>query len=298
VVETLKTKNEEAYIGRKGEEILIDILSSERKVIECIEKLTGKRLGNVKVARGSHLSLWKTDVVLVGSTGERVGISLKTFKASARHDDHLDRRWLEESSGRAKPWSEVLEMPGEIVKIFREGILRMAAGESESLVPNRSDQQKIIKFLLEGEVIKRLLKEAFRNGEGNLLILALLEYNEDNGESKLCLFNLDEVIDFIVKDVREQGEKGITFSGSRIRIGRFIVLQRKSGNGEHVKIPKTDPRHPGNQLQVKFMTQDFRDVAINQIGGCCFDFPIGGCCFDFPKFPAKPTHKSLMNYLK
>jgi len=285
VAETRKTKNEEAHIGRKGEEILIDILRSERKVIECIEKLTGKRIGNVDVvARGSHFSLWKTDVVLIGSTRECVGISLKTFKASARPDDHLDRRWLEKPSDEpseiARPWSEVLGMPEDIAEIFRKGILRMAAGKSKYLVSNHSDQQKVKEFLL--KVIDRFLEEAFRNGERELLILALLEYNS---ESKLCLFNLDKVIEFIKNDVQREG---ITF-GSRISIGRFIILQRKAGNGKHVKIPKTDPRHPGNQLQVKLIARTFRDVAINQIGGCCFDLP---------KLSEKPTRKSLVNYLK
>lgn len=279
--ETRKPKNEEAYIGKRGEEILIDILKNRRDVVECIEKLTWRSIGNVvEVIRGDCFNLWKTDVVLIGSTGERVGISLKTFRAGGRPDVHLDRRWLDKPSEKARPWSEVLEMPEDILKILREGILRKAEKKSRPLVQDSSDQQKVGKFL--SKVIRKFLWEAFRNDERDLLILALLEYNN---ELKLCLFNLDEVIDFIEKDVQK---KGIAF-GSRIDIGNFIQWQRKAGNGKRVKIPKTDPRHPGNQLQVKLLARYLTDAAIKQISGCCFNLA---------ESRIKPTHKSLENYLK
>jgi len=282
--ETQKPKNaenEEAYIGKRGEEILINILKSRRDVVECIEKLAGRSIGNmVEVVRGKCFGLWKTDVVLIGFAGIRTGISLKTFRAGGRPDVHLDRRWLDKPSKKARPWSEVLEMPEDILKILREGILKKAEEKSGPLVPNSCDQEKIRKFL--PKVIRKFLEEAFRNGERDLLILALLEYDS---ELKLCLFNLDEVIDFIEKDVQK---RGIAF-GSRIDIGNFIQWQRKAGNGKHVKIPKTDPRYPGNQLQVKLMARNLRDEAIKQIRGCCFNLA---------KLQIKPTHKDLKNYFK
>ncbi len=48
-------------------------------------------------------------------------------------------------------------------------------------------------------------------------------------------------------------EKGI------IRLGDFVTIQRKGGDGKHITIPKTDWSHPGNQLQFKFSPLKFTE---------------------------------------
>jgi hypothetical protein len=256
-------KTEEAKIGAKGEELLIKVLKSRNDVVACIEDLAGTKIGKVaKAERGTTRRLIKTDVIVTGSTSVSVGISLKTIKASGRPDVHLDRRWLSKSSGRLRSWSEVLQMPIEIVEILQRGILNIAAGCSTQLVPNVSDQQKVSDFFQ--NTLRKFLEEAFRSTETNLRILAVLEYND---RLTLCMFNLDEVIDFIEQDVRQ---KGISF-GNRIDIGSYIQLQRKAGNGKHVKINERSPDHPGNQLQVKFLAKSFVDGARNLLRNCCFE---------------------------
>jgi hypothetical protein len=256
-------EKEEARIGTKGEEVLVRALVSRKDVIACLEDLSSVKMGEVReVKRGSECGLWKTDVLLVGSTGARVGVSLKTVKAGGRPDVHLDRRWIIKPSRRARSWSEVLRMPSDVTEILQRGILNIAAGKTTQLVPNPSDQRRIREFL-EG-ALGNLLEEAFRNDERELLILAILEYDK---RLRLCLFSMDDVIDFIEKDVRE---KGISF-GNRINVGSYIQLQRKAGNGKHVKRLKTDPEHPGNQLQVKLLARTLRDVAVKRLRSCCFD---------------------------
>jgi hypothetical protein len=256
-------KTEEAEIGARGEELLIKFLMSRKDAVACIEHLTGTKIGNVvSVARGATLGFVKTDVIVTGSTGVSVGISLKTVKAGGRPDVHLDRRWLSKSSGRLRPWSEVLQMPTEIVEILQRGILNIAAGRSTQLVPNPSDQQKVSNFVRKS--LRRFLEEAFKNADPELRVLAILEYNE---RLTLCMFDVDEVINFIEQDVNKAG---ISF-GNRINIGNYIQLQRKAGNGRHVKIPKTSPDHPGNQLQVKFLAKNFVDKARNLLKNCCFE---------------------------
>jgi len=256
-------KTEEAEIGARGEELLVKVLMSRKDVVACIENLAGTKIGKVvKAERGATRRLIKTDVVVTGSTGVSVGISLKTIKARGRPDVHLDRRWLSKSSGRLRSWSEVLQMPIEIVEILQRGILDIAAGRSTQLVPNVSDQQKVSNFIRRS--LHRFLEEAFKNAETNLRILAVLEYND---RLTLCMFNVDEVIDFIEQDV---ADAGISF-GNRIDIGSYIQLQRKAGNGKHVKINKQSPDHPGNQLQVKFLAKSFVDNARNMVRNCCFE---------------------------
>ena len=60
---------------------------------------------------------------------------------------------------------------------------------------------------------------------------------------------MSEVICFLLKNAKNRicfSKKGI------IKIGDFITVQRKGGNGSQIKISKTDWNHPGNQLQFKF----------------------------------------------
>ena len=256
-------KTEEAKIGARGEELLIKFLRSQKDAVTCIEHLTGTEIGSItRVAKGATLGFVKTDIIVTGSTGTSVGISLKTIKAGGRPDVHLDRRWLTKSSGRLRPWSEVLQMPAEIVEILQQGILNIAAGRSTRLVPDASDQQKVSNFIRKS--LRRFLEEAFKNGDPKLQILAILEYNE---RLTLCMFNVNEVINFIEQDV---AKAGVSF-GNRINIGNYIQLQRKAGNGKHVKKPKISPDHPGNQIQIKFLAKNFVDNARNLVRNCCFE---------------------------
>jgi hypothetical protein len=107
---------------------------------------------------------------------------------------------------------------------------------------------------------------------------------EYDSKIKLCLFNMDEVINFIEKDV---SRTGITF-GSRINIGEYIQLQRKGGDGKHVRIRKEDPLHPGNQLQVKLISRKLMNDAIKELNSCCFEIE---------KAVEKLPQKTLLNYI-
>ena len=67
---------------------------------------------------------------------------------------------------------------------------------------------------------------------------------------------MDDVIRFLIKNASNNigfTEKGI------IRLGEFVTIQRKGGNGKHIIIPKTDWNHPGNQLQFKFSPLKFTE---------------------------------------
>jgi hypothetical protein len=79
------------------------------------------------------------------------------------------------------------------------------------------------------------------------------------------MFNIQKVISFIRSQEISFSDEGI------IKIGNFITIQRKGGNGSHVKKPKTDFTHPGNQLQFKFKPLEFMKKARSILSNCCFD---------------------------
>lgn len=62
-----------------------------------------------------------------------------------------------------------------------------------------------------------------------------------------------------LKDLLDNLDYEVTISGRGvIKIGKFITIQRKGGNGVHsIHIPKTSLAHPGNNLQVKMKVGAF-----------------------------------------
>lgn len=69
---------------------------------------------------------------------------------------------------------------------------------------------------------------------------------------------MDDVIEFLIENSINNvcfTEKGI------IRLGEFVTIQRKGGDGRHITIPKTDWKHPGNQLQFKFSPLKFAEYV-------------------------------------
>ena len=62
-----------------------------------------------------------------------------------------------------------------------------------------------------------------------------------------------------MKDILENLDYKLTISGRGvIKIGKYITIQRKGGNGVHsIHIPKTSLAHPGNNLQVKMKVGTF-----------------------------------------
>jgi len=68
---------------------------------------------------------------------------------------------------------------------------------------------------------------------------------------------MEDVIRFLMKNA-----SNISFSKKGIiKLGDFITIQRKSGDGKHIKIPKTEWSHPGNELQFKFSPIKFAEYV-------------------------------------
>ena len=64
-------------------------------------------------------------------------------------------------------------------------------------------------------------------------------------------YEIDKLITEISKAEIKFSKNGV------IKFGEFITLQRKGGNGDKLHLPKSDLRHPGNQLQFKMKIINF-----------------------------------------
>jgi hypothetical protein len=220
----------------------IDIIFSPIKKVEKPQKKEKKRI--------------KCDIILQGTDNSSLCISLKTVTNASFH--HLDRRWLDE-------WRRILNMPTDVYDIFRESILRVANNSKEVFI--KEHHQKRIKEFIQSK-FEDILKEIFEGGEEDVKVLAI--FDRKNKPNKIYFFNIDQVICFFKQQEISFSNKGI------LKIGKFITLQRKGGNGSHIKKNKCDLNHPGNQLQFKFKPLEFvkyvennKDKLKDSLKYCC-----------------------------
>lgn len=236
---SVKGRRAARYGLNAEEELKGTLMARESSLISCLKRIGILPLGStVRVAnitRAERNRYVKSDLCIhiEGDLNEIVCLSLKSVRTASFHQ--LDRRWLDE-------WKAVLNMNDDVYKVLWRSILRVAKNSRDVFIEAR--EQPLVKRFIEDK--KRLIiEEAFRHGEKELKILAI--WDRRGSHNTLHLFNMDDVIEILAR-------QGVGFTGKGIiKIGEFVSIQRKGGNGKRYRgVYKTDPRHPGNQLQIKF----------------------------------------------
>ena len=238
------TGQKAARVGIDSEKDIIRLINSNNSFNTAIKKsLETLGLGkhsNISASKGSAKT--KADIILENDA--TLGISVKSTTETSFH--HLDRRWL-------KDWKAPLNMPNEIFDIFQQAILRIAK-DSKAKFILLENGEKVKKFLSDN--LKIIINEIFRRDEEELKLFMV----NDKRKRKIYLFHMEEVVSFLIKNATDNicfSLKGIVY------LGDFISIQRKSGDGKHIIIPKTDLKHPGNQLQFKFSPLEFAEHIEN-----------------------------------
>ncbi|MEX2704832.1 MAG: hypothetical protein Q6352_006185 [Candidatus Freyrarchaeum guaymaensis] len=243
----------EARIGLNSEKEIINLINSDSNFQKALRKCLLALGFKSKKKITAYKDGLKTDIFVIVD-GE-IGISIKSSTATSFHQ--LDRRRLEE-------WASLLGMPDDIFKIMKESILRVARNSRDKFI-SESDRDKIKDFF--GKHLKVVINEIFRKGEQSLKLLMI----NDKRTGKVYVFGMDDVIDFLF----ENASNNVTFTKKGIvRLGDFITVQRKGGDGKHISLPKTDWKHPGNQLQFKFSPLKFSEHAekTNRIRFCIIEY--------------------------
>lgn len=234
----------EARQGLEAERALIDYFNRDKEGLrKCLSEIDVIPPSSFTVVKPERRV--KCDLMLRGDF--TVCISLKAVKDASFHQ--LDRRWLDE-------WRGVLNMPQEVYNAIWEGIMRKARDPRAVFIDPK--HWKVVGEFFRANLPK-ILREIFTRDEEDLKVLAVW----DRRGNELCLFNMDEVISFLSSQPVQFSDDGI------IKIGEFVSIQRKGGDGSHVKKPKTDPTHPGNQLQFKFKPLEFMRSAKGLLKSCC-----------------------------
>jgi hypothetical protein len=226
----------EARIGLDSEEDIINMINTNARFRESLRKCIVALGFNVEKEISAYKDNIKTDIII--RIDDEIGISVKSSTKTSFHQ--LDRRRLED-------WKTFTSMPDDIFEIMKEAILRISRNPKDKFIRNE-DREKIAGFF--SQHLRAILDEVFRKGEEKLKLLLI----NDKQARKIFIFRMDEVLDFLYKNAYNKirfTDKGI------IMLGDFITIQRKGGDGKHIKIPKTDWEHPGNQLQFKFSPLKF-----------------------------------------
>ena len=237
--EDMEKGRKEAKIGLESEEDIVIRINTDdmfrNSLRACLITfgfaLSSKRI----VARKNNV---KTDII-ININGE-IGVSVKSSTQTSFHN--LDRRRLEN-------WKDLLKMPDDVFEILKKAILRVAENPRNKFILE-VDRRRIQEFF--ATRLDTIIEEIFRKGEQSLKLLLI----NDKRKREIYVFRMDDVIRFLYEDVRNN----ITFTDKGIiKLGRFLTVQRKGGNGRHVTIPKTHWEHPGNQLQFKFSPLKFAE---------------------------------------
>jgi len=254
---------EEDRIGEWGEVLVTNLLNSDKRFAESFAKCLREKLGISlsEVARAERVrgERKKCDIRIYDVSGSAIGLSLKT-RRPGRPDDHLDRRWLGRNAKHRPCWKDLLKMPDEIYEAFKRGLARKALNPRSDFIALQ-DREMVKNFLSNN--LEKILKYLFVGDEEDLKLFGVLEYDAC---VKLTVFKMDDVIEFIKTNVQEAG---ISFGGN-IKLGEFLWIQRKGGDRKGLPMHKTDPRHPGNQIQAKVLPLPLRDKAKQKLDHCEF----------------------------
>jgi hypothetical protein len=243
--ERLEKGAKEARIGLDSERRIVNRINTDEefqsKIRDCLIKLGFEVRGRLR-ARKNKKRAEKSDIFIQINEQEEIGASIKSRTKTSFHQ--LDRRRLD-------VWKTFLNMPEDIFEIIKEAILRKARNRRDKLILVR-DRERIKEFFTDH--LSAILNEIFRKGEGRLQLLIL----NDKENRRIYILRMSDVIKFLI----ENATNNICFTKQGIiRLGEFVSIQRKGGNGKHVTVSKTDWSHPGNQLQFKFSPFGFSEYV-------------------------------------
>lgn len=212
--------------GFRYEDKFVYLINSDDKFNKSLRFYFGDLSKTLRAYKVSDTRM-KSDVIL--QFGDCIyGCSIKTSEVDF---SQLDRRWLTDLA-------EKLNMPVEIVDMISECIQNKMVNKYDKFILDRY-KDSIISYFKSN--LRSLLKELFVRDEDILKYLVVCFYIENNWYITKML----DIFDYIEKGEIYTTPKGI------LMFGDCLSMQRKGGDGKHVKIPKNHPAHPGNQLQFK-----------------------------------------------
>lgn len=221
--------NQNALIGMDVERLFKNSIGHHNEVLDALRLHVGIQ-GVYAKSFSTGTDAGKSDVI-VRFTDATLSANIKAYKTGF---NQLTRTTI---SSFCKEFNI-----GQLQKLFEEGAVRVAGKLGRFILA--SDETAIIEAIspLARDVVHFSLA---RMENPELLVL----YNRTT--NVMHLYDMKDLLDNLDYEVTISG-RGV------IKIGKFITIQRKGGNGVHsTHIPKSSLAHPGNNLQVKMKVGTF-----------------------------------------
>ncbi len=224
------TDNKNAYIGMDVERLFKNSIGNPPTVLVTLRTHFGID-GEFAKAFSTGTDAGKSDVIVRFTDARTLSANIKAFQSGF---NQLTRTTI---TSFCKEFNIQ-----HLQSTFEEGALRVAAKRGRFILA--ADEGVIIKTL--GPLARSIVQFSLSRKENpELLVLYSRLTNTMN------LYDLAQLLRTLDYDVTVSS-RGI------IKIGKYITIQRKGGNGAHsIHIPKTSLAHPGNNLQVKMKVGSF-----------------------------------------
>lgn len=216
-----------AKSGFTSEERFIDLVNNNQDFSNAIKKFIG--LDSNALLSAQDIKGTEKGDVLLSYLDDSIKVSIKKSTANF---SQLDRRWLTNLK-------DAINMPQNIFEFLSEGLDSMRLNKPNKMLIQPQYSDKISEYFTRN--LEPFLNEVFTRNDEKVKYFVV--YNPD--VATWYLYNMKEIIDFVSEATVSVTSKGV------LRIGDYISVQRKGGDGNYTKVPKDHPLHPSNQLQTK-----------------------------------------------
>jgi len=222
-----------AYRGRNIELLFRNSVGDHPSVIREVQRAYGLR-GNYRTGISSGIHSEKRDVTLEFTDGRNIDANIKSYGVMGYNQ--LTRTSIDAFCNKFN-----LECRDWLKRLF----INKARDVHRKLFPE-SEQNRAI------EIFRPRIREMVKwslSARASREILVLF----DNDQELFRIYKMSDVLNHVGYDIE------FTRQGN-MKIGKYIVFQRKGGNGrgsEHIR--KDDIRHPGNNVQFKMKVFEFVD---------------------------------------
>lgn len=224
--------NKNAISGREIEKLFMRTVGKNPNVIEKL-KIAFSVDGDFEGALSTGLHNEKCDVKLGFTSGRNMDANVKSYKNTKFNQA---TRMSVANFARKFGFSE--EEERELLEL----VLSKTADRKAPLFPGETREKW--KLIIQPKA-KEIIKDAISSHPAREILVLY-----DKNERKMKIWKMRTVLTAVGDDV------GFTPKGN-ITLGTCFVLQRKGGNGMRVNVPKDDPKHPGNDIQIKLDVAKF-----------------------------------------
>ena len=225
-------QNRNAFAGRNIEKLFCNSVGDHPRIIKAIQKefgLTAPYIGSIST--GIHGE--KCDVKMSFADGRNVDVNIK---------GHKQVGFNQTTRTKLRNFCKTFEILNQYASDLKELFRLKAENRNRPLIP--SSQRNKWREILE-PIAKEIVKASISSHPSREILVLY-----DREDSVMRIWKMSEVLrklDYSV-DYTARGN---------IRIGECFQLQRKGGDGNVKTVPKTDSRHPSNDIQVKMDIKAF-----------------------------------------